>query len=95
MPSEETPLLQDVRLNHDDVYQRFSPARKRAILALVSGCGLLPCESNVLIYTRVDIMKYSVCDWNIHTLHNSDRKGSEHHRRGGQVRRFPVVWTPT
>ncbi|KAF5318029.1 hypothetical protein D9619_012107 [Psilocybe cf. subviscida] len=41
MSSEETPLLNDTQLSHDDVYGRFSPTRKRVILALVSGCGLL------------------------------------------------------
>ncbi|KAF5325444.1 hypothetical protein D9619_010047 [Psilocybe cf. subviscida] len=41
MSSEETPLLNDAQSRHDDVYARFSPARKRVILVLVSGCGLL------------------------------------------------------
>ncbi|KAH6919114.1 major facilitator superfamily domain-containing protein [Coprinopsis sp. MPI-PUGE-AT-0042] len=38
---EETPLL--ARVNpHDSIYDRFSVPRKRAILALVSICGLMP-----------------------------------------------------
>ncbi|KAF9528275.1 major facilitator superfamily domain-containing protein [Crepidotus variabilis] len=40
--SEETPLLQDVQKLHEQVYQRFSPARKNAILVMVSLTGLMP-----------------------------------------------------
>ncbi|KAF8877738.1 MFS general substrate transporter [Gymnopilus junonius] len=45
MPSsEETPLLSenDVQARHDAIYRRFSPARKLAIVGMVSGCGLIP-----------------------------------------------------
>ncbi|TFK35473.1 major facilitator superfamily domain-containing protein [Crucibulum laeve] len=43
MASEETPLLAtDVVLKHETVYQRFSPARKRFLVAMVSWCGLMP-----------------------------------------------------
>ncbi|KIY48200.1 MFS general substrate transporter [Fistulina hepatica ATCC 64428] len=47
VPSEETPLLvppNDVNsiFKHEAVYARFSPARKRVFVALVSWCGLLP-----------------------------------------------------
>lgn len=46
--SEETPLLNDnaadsdVQTRHEAVYRRFSPARKRTIVGLVSVCGLIP-----------------------------------------------------
>ncbi|PPR07301.1 hypothetical protein CVT26_012420 [Gymnopilus dilepis] len=42
--SEETPLLSenDVQARHDVVYRRFSPGRKRIIVGMVSGCGLIP-----------------------------------------------------
>ncbi|KDR82154.1 hypothetical protein GALMADRAFT_135516 [Galerina marginata CBS 339.88] len=41
--SEETPLLSDDAVaKHEAVYHRYSPATKRAILAMVSGCGLIP-----------------------------------------------------
>lgn len=46
MTSEETPLLvplpDPVVLEHELVYQRFSPARKRFILSLVSLAGIMP-----------------------------------------------------
>jgi hypothetical protein len=44
LASEETPLLADVPKDaHDAIYDRFSPAQKRTILALVSCAGLVPC----------------------------------------------------
>lgn len=39
---EETPLLAQVNLPHEVIYNRFTPARKRVIMAMVSVCGLLP-----------------------------------------------------
>lgn len=48
-PSEETPLLsQNPADKHAALYNRFSPARKRAILALVSCAGIVPRESLVM-----------------------------------------------
>ena len=45
MSSEETPLLApDNVASRDAVYQRFSPRTKKAIVAMVSGCGLIPCK---------------------------------------------------
>ena len=40
--SEETPLLSATNLDHEEVYKRFGPARKRGILAIVSLVGLIP-----------------------------------------------------
>ena len=42
--SEETPLPSfDMDfLNHEEVYKRFAPARKKGILAIVSLAGLIP-----------------------------------------------------
>ena len=41
--SEETPLLPSSKnLDHEQVYTRFSIARKRGILAIVSLVGLIP-----------------------------------------------------
>ncbi|KAF9009713.1 major facilitator superfamily domain-containing protein [Cyathus striatus] len=46
--TESTPLLNDsttpvpAALNHEEVYQRFSPAQKRMLVALVSASGVLP-----------------------------------------------------
>lgn len=44
MASEETPLLPEgnILVDHDHVYDRFTPRRKRGILALVSCSGLIP-----------------------------------------------------
>ena len=41
MSCEETPLLGTNNVR-DEVYQRFSPRTKNAIVAMVSGCGVLP-----------------------------------------------------
>ena len=50
MASEESPLLpsdQDRNAGkHEAVYRRFSPAKKRLIVGMVSLCGLIPCESS-------------------------------------------------
>jgi hypothetical protein len=40
MISEETPLVSSPT-KHEEVYKRFKPAKKRAIVALVSVTGLL------------------------------------------------------
>ncbi|KAF9495232.1 MFS general substrate transporter [Pleurotus eryngii] len=45
MTSEETPLLApegNIRVDHNHVYDRFTPWRKRGILTLVSCSGLIP-----------------------------------------------------
>ncbi|KAF8809327.1 MFS general substrate transporter [Phlegmacium glaucopus] len=44
MSSEETPLLatENVTAGRDAVYQRFAPGTKHAIVAMVSGCGVIP-----------------------------------------------------
>ncbi|KAJ8701074.1 hypothetical protein PTI98_004037 [Pleurotus ostreatus] len=44
MTTEETPLLraEHISVDHDNVYDRFSPWKKRGILILVSLSGLLP-----------------------------------------------------
>ncbi|KAK0455358.1 MFS general substrate transporter [Desarmillaria tabescens] len=41
MVSESTPLLDEVS-RHEEIYNRFSPARKRTIVALVSWSALVP-----------------------------------------------------
>ncbi|KAF9481301.1 MFS general substrate transporter [Pholiota conissans] len=42
MAAENTPLLSSPESNHDEVYHRFSPSRKAAIVIMVSGCGIIP-----------------------------------------------------
>ena len=44
MISEETPLISSPT-KHKEVYKRFKPAKKRAIVALVSVTGLLTRRS--------------------------------------------------
>ena len=53
-PTEDSPLLAPEPstgqstdpeiLKHDLFYQRFKPAQKRVIIALISWAGLIPCE---------------------------------------------------
>ena len=44
MTNEETPLLDaDIR-KHEEVYNRFTPAQKRVIVALIALAGLVPRE---------------------------------------------------
>ena len=43
MPCEETPLL-EAKNDRDTVYQRFSPKTTNTIVAMVSGCAVLPSE---------------------------------------------------
>lgn len=47
MATEESPLLGEVVdaavLKHEEVYNRFKPAQKRTITALISLAGLVPC----------------------------------------------------
>ncbi len=45
MSSETIPLLEEASSDDcEDVYSRFSPARKRTIVALVSWSALLPSK---------------------------------------------------
>lgn len=55
MSSEETPLLRSTaEIDHDAVYGRFTPARKRVIVAVVALTGTFPSElSYVDIFTTV------------------------------------------
>lgn len=47
--SEATPLLNPTTTSeeevHDAIYSRFTPARKRAIVALLAAAGFVPCKS--------------------------------------------------
>ena len=45
MVSELTPLLREENVDqkYDDVYDRFTPAQKRTIVALISMAGIAPC----------------------------------------------------
>ena len=47
--SEETPLL--TAKQHEEVYLRFKPAKKRGIVAIVSATGLLACTVAPLSYS--------------------------------------------
>jgi hypothetical protein len=84
MDSEESPLLptdQDYNAGkHEAVYGRFSPAKKRLIVAMVSICGLIPCESlNALSQLIIHLtMKfyYSVRDRLIYTRYSNSCKGT-------------------
>lgn len=51
--TEQTPLL--THTQNDDMYERFTPAQKRVVVALVSWSGLIPCECLVLVLGAKDI----------------------------------------
>jgi hypothetical protein len=72
---EGTPLVQ-AALEEEDVYSRFSPARKKVILGIVSVTGVMPCMS-VSTRTRFDNIS-SVCNRNIHSPHSSNCEGLEY-----------------
>jgi hypothetical protein len=49
MASEETPLLIDQNtLDHEAVYNRFSPGHKRVIVAITAFTGTFPRKFSVL-----------------------------------------------
>lgn len=85
--SEETPLLSS---KHDALYQRFTPAEKRNLVAMVSVCGLLPCvyyaHNYQQVFQRIMFPSFlSFRIWNIYTLYPSDRKRSRYNRSYRQV----------
>jgi hypothetical protein len=94
MLSEESPLL--LAGDRDAVYQRFAPRKKYAIVAMVSGCGLVPRKWRPIIvifniWTANDVAFAtldSFCYWNIHSMHTSNCEGSRLHRCHRQVRQF-------
>ena len=58
--SEETPLLSPTKnLDHEQVYSRFGPARKRGILAIVSLVGLIPRTSLSLTHLKLSVQLLS------------------------------------
>ena len=71
--SEETPLLSsDRNLNNEEIYNRFTPARKRGILAIVSLTGLIPrtCISNISSSSYVvSLHNISFCLRNFHSCY--------------------------
>lgn len=76
--TEESALLGPKEV---DVYDHFSPARKRVILALVSFCGLAACElypttSQYLLLN----FTHSVRFWFFRTVYSSDSSRSQNHR---------------
>ena len=73
--SEETPLLPSANnLEHEQVYKRFSLARKKGILAIVSLVGLIPrmyYPSNILsqVESSNTELLISFCFWNFHSFY--------------------------
>lgn len=103
MSTEETPLLADGVETHNDVYRRFSPRRKKAIIGMVSGCGLIPCKYNILPQeencknVQIDYISHSFCHRNFHPVHLSNCKRPWHHRIRRKVNSSqhscqPVSW---
>ena len=86
MDSEESPLLpcdqDDNAMKHEAVYSRFSPAKKRLIVGMVSICGLIPCESRTPSYTELIIhltmrFNYSIRDRLVYTRHPNSCKRTQ------------------
>ena len=85
--SEETPLLSS---KHEALYQRFTPEEKRSLVAMVSVCGLLPCEYYAYrsqeVFQRITFPPFlSFRIWNIYTFNPSDRKRPRYNRSYRQV----------
>jgi hypothetical protein len=76
MASEETPLISSsAELAHEALYNRFSPSRKRVIVALVSASATLPSEFTYdQTMNRLKTIS-SVREWDVHTVHTPDRRG--------------------
>jgi hypothetical protein len=55
---EETPLLAQAKA-HETIYDRFSIPRKRAILSLVTICGLMPCALKVHVAVAFETPDHS------------------------------------
>jgi hypothetical protein len=57
---EETPLFKKI-----EKCDRFSPARKRLVLALVSFIGILPCSSMSILHLQFLIAFFFLnqCSW--------------------------------
>lgn len=50
---ERTPLLENDSGKADLLYDRFSPEKKRLIVAVVSWGGLVPCQCLLLLVTNL------------------------------------------
>jgi hypothetical protein len=87
MASEKSPLLSDqdhITGKHEVVYHRFSPAKKRLIVAMVSLCGLIPSEYvNLTVYklSPNNEFLYSVCDLLTYTCYPNNCKGTKSDRQ--------------
>jgi hypothetical protein len=70
--AESTPLLR-AEEEHDLVYERFTPARKRVLLTFVSFAGLVPC-THLSCTRRPSPHKLfdSVCVWFVHSRNPSN-----------------------
>ena len=97
MASEETPLLStddNAPTNRlDDVYLRFSSTKKKIILVMVSGCGVINCMSicselatSGWRFTFLFMGRFS--GWDVYTFNTTDRRGPEFNRGDRQVNHF-------
>jgi hypothetical protein len=92
MASEDTPLLvSDAELAHEALYNRFSPSRKRTIVALVSCSAILPSKKHTVYFRANSVLNlYSVRQRLVHPFNTSNCGGSKLHRSYRQVPRlFP------
>ncbi|KAF5344968.1 hypothetical protein D9756_011513 [Leucocoprinus leucothites] len=74
MATEETPLLSGaLPYKNELIYERFSPAYKKFILAIVAWSGLMPCKSFHFPFNSHDSdVNSSVLDRNLQPFDPSD-----------------------
>ena len=91
--NEDTPLLpgSEVQQKHDAVYNRFTKAQKRTILALICLAAVTPRKPECLV-SRISCMDVSstlalsVRVRILRTRYSRNSQRSQHHRCCGQVR---------
>jgi len=87
MISEETPLVSSLT-KHEEVYKRFKPAKKRAIVALVSVTGLLartPFHLGCGFCVSLRWSSFSLRLWDFRAFHTANSKRPEHYRYDREV----------
>ena len=88
MISEETPLVSSLTTRKHEVYKRFKPAKKRAIVALVSVTGLLaraPFHLSCEFCVSLRWSLFSLRIWDFRAVDTANSKRPEHYRYDREV----------